>query len=346
MTTLWFTIVVLMFAAYVVLDGFDFGAGILHLLIAKNDLERRTVLASIGPLWDGNEVWLLAGGGVLVYAFPRVYAAAFSGYYLALMMVLWLLILRGIAIEVRSHQEGPLWRSFWDGTFAFASTLMAIILGAALGTVLRGVPLDVTGYFTGPLFTDFRVGAHPGILDWYTILVGVFALVALAAHGAAFLIYKTEGMVRERTRRLATPLWTMLAVLLVPITAATARVQPQLYAHLISRPWTILLVISITASLVGVFVGLRRRAELPTFLASALFLVSMLGTAAAGYYPTCLISTLSPAYSLNTANASAGSLSLHVGLYWWPVALFLAVGYFIYLYYSFRGKIDLSADGH
>src|SRR3954469_20481015 len=146
METTWFVIVSLMMATYVVLDGFDFGAGILHLFVAKTDLERRTVLAAIGPLWDGNEVWLLAGGGVLFFAFPRAYAAGFSGFYLPLMMVLWLLILRGVSIEFRSMEESPLWRSFWDGVFFLSSSLMAIVLGAALGNVIRGVPLDATGY--------------------------------------------------------------------------------------------------------------------------------------------------------------------------------------------------------
>jgi len=211
---------------------------------------------------------------------------------------------------------------------------------------MRGVPLDATGYFAGPLFTDFRIGAHPGILDWYTVLVGVFALVALAGHGANYLIYKTEGEIRERARRLALPLWAALAVLLVPVTAATAHIQPQLFAHLAARPWTGLLVVGITASLIAVFINLRRRAELPAFLASALFLVSMLGVAAAGYFPNCLISTLSSAYNLNTANASAGSLSLHVGLYWWPVALVIAICYFFYLYHSFRGKVELPSEEH
>src|SRR5437588_7233236 len=129
MEMVWFTIVSLMLTTYVVLDGFDFGAGILHLAVARNDRERRTVLAAIGPVWDGNEVWLIASGGVLVFAFPRVYAAGFSGFYLPLMMVLWLLVLRGISIEFHSHSPNPLWRSFWDGGFAFSSAMMAIVLG-------------------------------------------------------------------------------------------------------------------------------------------------------------------------------------------------------------------------
>src|SRR5260370_944031 len=144
METIWFILVASMLTVYVVLDGFDFGAGILHLLVAKTDAERRTVLGAIGPVWDGNEVWLVASGGVLFFAFPRAYAAGFSGFYLPLMIVLWLLILRGLSIEFRSREPNGLWRSFWDGTFALSSALMAIVLVAALANILRGWPLDPT----------------------------------------------------------------------------------------------------------------------------------------------------------------------------------------------------------
>src|SRR5437879_8059908 len=142
MEAVWFAIVSAMLTVYVVLDGFDFGVGILHRLVARTDDERRTVLAAIGPVWDGNEVWLVAAGGVLFMAFPRVYSAALSGFYMALMIVLWLLIVRGIAIESRSHQENPLWREFWDTAFSLASALLAVVLGAAMGNMIRGVPLD------------------------------------------------------------------------------------------------------------------------------------------------------------------------------------------------------------
>src|SRR5579862_3026396 len=142
METLWFCLVALMVAVYVVLDGFDLGVGILHLLVARTDRERRTVIASIGPVWDGNEVWLLAAGGVLYFAFPELYASGFSGFYLPLMMVLWLLILRGLSIELRSHVDTHLWRSFWDAAFGLASLLLAVFFGAALGNVVRGVPLN------------------------------------------------------------------------------------------------------------------------------------------------------------------------------------------------------------
>src|SRR5437762_1854450 len=187
METVWFALVSLMLAAYVVLDGFDFGAGILHLFVAKTDAERRTVLAAIGPVWNGNEVWLIASGGVLVFAFPKVYAAGFSGFYLPLMMVLWLLVLRGISIEFRSKEDNPLWRTFWDNVFFGSSLSMSVVLGAALGNVIRGVPLGSSGYFQGALFTNFQPGPNPGVLDWYTISVAVFAALVLAGHGALFL---------------------------------------------------------------------------------------------------------------------------------------------------------------
>jgi cytochrome d ubiquinol oxidase subunit II len=346
MATIWFTLVSLMLAVYVVLDGFDFGAGILHLFVARTDDERRTVLAAIGPVWDGNEVWLIASGGVLVYAFPRAYAAGFSGFYMPLMMALWLLILRGISIEFRSHEPNPLWRSFWDGAFAFSSILMAIILGAALGNVIRGVPLDATGFFDGPLFTNFLPGRHPGVLDWYTVLVGVFALLALAGHGALYLAWKTSGPVCDRSHRFALPIWSAVLILGFAATLATAQVQPHLYANLMDRAWTWLLLALILASLSILFVSLRRRRELPAFLASAGFLAGMLAATAAGLYPDLLVSTLNPAFTLTIDSAKAGVLSLRAGLAWWAVAILLAIGYFTYLFRSFRGKVVLQQEGH
>jgi cytochrome d ubiquinol oxidase subunit II len=346
MATVWYTVIAVMLAVYVVLDGFDFGAGILHLFVAKNDEERRTVLAAIGPVWDGNEVWLLASGGILVYAFPRAYAAGFGGFYMPLMMALWLLIMRGLSIEFRSHEPNPLWRSFWDGAFALSSVLMAVILGAALGNVIRGVPLEANGFFAGPLFTNFRPGPRPGVLDWYTVLVGVFALVVLAGHGALYLIWKTAGPVHDRCRALAGGIWAAAVVIAALTTAATAYVQPRLYPNLIARPWTWILVALILISLVTLFRSLKQGREMPAFLGSAGFIVSLLAATAAGWYPIILLSTLDEQFSLNIDNAQAGELSLRVGLIWWLLAILLAIGYFTYLFRSFRGKVSLEEDGH
>ena len=170
MEAIWFCLVALMIAAYVLLDGFDLGAGAIHLLVAKTNDERRQVLASIGPVWDGNEVWLVAAGGTLYFAFPALYASGFSGFYLPLMIVLWLLILRGISIEFRNHIRSAVWQPLWDFLFCASSLLLAVFYGVALGNVVRGVPLDASGYFFEPLWTNFRLGQETGILDWYTIL--------------------------------------------------------------------------------------------------------------------------------------------------------------------------------
>ena len=207
MPTLWFCIISVMLTCYVILDGFDIGAGAIHLFAARTDGERKKVIRAIGPVWDGNEVWLLATGGVLYFVFPQLYASSFSGFYLPLMMVLWLLMLRAIGIEFRTHIEQDVWKSFFDAVFALASVLLAIFYGAALGNVVRGVPLGPDHYFFLPLFTNWRVGPQPGILDWYTVLSGVLALVALASHGAHYVALKTEADVNQRARSIAAVLW-------------------------------------------------------------------------------------------------------------------------------------------
>src|SRR6266403_1261646 len=207
METIWFWLVAFMIAAYVVLDGFDLGAGILHLLIARTEPERQVVLRAIGPVWDGNEVWLIAAGGTLYFAFPALYASAFSGFYLPLMMVLWLLILRGASIEFRNHIKSAVWDPLWDFLFCASSLLLAIFFGAALANVARGVPLDASGYFFEPLWTNLRLGDETGILDWYTILVGMLALLALMMHGGLWVQVKTSGELSARAGRLAGRAW-------------------------------------------------------------------------------------------------------------------------------------------
>jgi cytochrome d ubiquinol oxidase subunit II len=346
MEAAWFAIVVGMLAVYTVLDGFDFGVGTLHRLVARTDEERRTVLAAIGPVWDGNEVWLIAAGGVLFLSFPRVYAAAFSGFYLALMIVLWLLILRGVAIESRSRQDNPLWREFWDTTFALASALLAVVLGTALGNVVRGVPLDGTGLFFIPLFTDFRPGPRPGVFDWYTALVGAFTLCALAGHGALYLVWKTAGPVQERSRLWARRAWLAVLPLWPAVTLATARLRPDIFTNLLDRPWSLTFAGLMLAGVVGVFSSLRRGAELAAFLSSSSFLLGLLGATMAGIYPVWLRSTLDPEYSLTAANSAAGHYGLQVALAWWAVGIALAGAYFVNLFRSTRGKVDARAEGH
>jgi cytochrome d ubiquinol oxidase subunit II len=339
MEAVWFAIVSAMLAVYAVLDGFDFGVGILHRLVARTDEERRTVLAAIGPIWDGNEVWLIAAGGVLFVSFPRVYATGFSGFYIALIIVLWLLILRGVSIEFRSHQENPLWREFWDSIFMVASALLAVVFGATLGNLVRGVPVGEYGLRGMPLFTNFRPGREPGILDWYTGLVGLFTLVALAIHGALYLAWRTTGPVRERSLAFAHRAWMGALALWVVSTAATAWVRPEVFRGLAARPWAFALVALACAGAWGAYRYASRGRDLAAFLSSSAFLFGMAASTMAGIYPFWLRSTLDPSYSLTAYNAASDRYGMGVALTWWIIGIALIACYFTYLFRSMRGKV-------
>ncbi|HLK13058.1 MAG TPA: cytochrome d ubiquinol oxidase subunit II [Candidatus Binatia bacterium] len=346
MSTLWFCLVVAMGIAYVVLDGFDLGAGAIHLLVAQTDRERRLVLRSIGPVWDGNEVWLLAGGGTLYFAFPALYAAGFSGFYLPLMIVLWLLMLRGVAVEFRNHVASPVWAPLWDVVFAAASLLLAVFYGAALGNLVRGVPLTAEGWFFEPLWTDFRVGPGAGILDWYTIPVGLFAAAALVLHGSLWVSLKTEGALQERTRRMARRAWLAVAGGTIVVTLLTWMAQPQAGANLAAHPWGALFPAAAAGSLVGVRRALARERDRAAFLASAAYLAAMLASAAFSVYPYVLPAVTGPAYALTVDNAAASPHGLRVGFVWWTPGMLLACAYFAYTYRHFAGKVTLDGEGH
>lgn len=345
MNALWFALASVLLAGYVILDGFDFGAGALHLLVAKSDRQRREVLAAIGPFWDGNEVWLLAAGGVLFLAFPKVLAAGLSGLYLPVFFLLWSLILRGIAIEFRSHVEDPMWRGLWDVVFSLASTLPAVLLGAALGNLLRGVPLDASGYFALPLWTDFSSRAPYGVLDGYTVLAGVVALVALAHHGALFLAWKTGGEVHERSIRAAARLFVPLVALWLAATWATYRLRPDLFENFAGRPLAIFAALLAVVGLAGAFLGRRRGRPLLAFLGSSAFLLGILVATVASSYPVMIRSARDQASSLTAWNAASSATSLRAGLLWWPFGFALALGYLALLLFLHRGKAQAPAEG-
>jgi cytochrome d ubiquinol oxidase subunit II len=342
----WFCLVAGMLAAYVILDGYDIGTGILHLFVARTDAERRLTLRSIGPLWDGNEVWLIAAGGTLYFAFPTLYAVSFSGFYLPLMMVLWLLVLRGISIELRNHVGGPVWSPFWDGVFSFASILLAIFFGAALGNVVRGVPMDAQGRFFEPLWTDFRPGTSPGILDWYTVSVALTAFAALAMHGALWITYKTEGDLRARARKIANGAWLLTLLLTAAITVFSLRLQPQIARNLASHPWGYMVPAAAVAGLLAVNRLHAARREALAFGASSLFLAGMIASAAFGIYPNVLPVVTDPARALTVANAAAPEFGLRVGMIWWTVGMALGVAYTLFMHRRFAGKVTSDAEGY
>src|SRR5438270_1456722 len=272
MGTLWFCLVAAMIIVYVLLDGFDLGAGAIHLLVAKTDEERRQVLASIGPVWDGNEVWLIAGSGTLFFGFPALYASGFSGFYLPLMIVVWLLILRGTSIEFRNHIVSRVWDPLWDFLFCGSSLLLALFFGAALGNVVRGVPLDGSGYFFEPLWTDLRISEQPGILDWYTILVGVLALLALVMHGALWVQMKTTGPVNQRCARVAGNAWWGVLLLTAVVTSITFMIQPAVKEHFVARPWGFVFPLLAVAGIAGVRFEVAKRNEKRAFFGSCAYL--------------------------------------------------------------------------
>jgi len=343
MAELWFLVLGLMLVAYSVLDGFDFGAGVLHLFVAKTDAERRVVLAAIGPFWDGNEVWLIAAGGVLFVAFPDVLTTAFPGFYLALHLVLWCFALRGVAIEVRSHVVDAMWRALWDAIFGIASLLLALLFGVAFGNLIRGVPLGADGAFTMPFFTHFRASGQVGLLDYYTLSVGCLSVALLAAHGAAFLAWRTGGVVRERCVTLESKLWRFVLGLFAVVSVETHFVRPEVLSQMVSRPlgW-----LGIAVALGGgalLVHGRKSARDLRAFVGSCTLIAGVLGGAGAAIFPVFLRSTLSPAYDLSALPLHQNSIAMQFALGWWPVAFALAVSYFVNVFRANRARVD-SAD--
>ena len=345
MFEVWFAIVAVMFTGYVVLDGYDLGAGALHLFVARTGDERRQVLAAVGPFWDANEVWLLAAGGALFVGFPRVLAVGLSGFYLAIFLVLWTLVLRGVAIEFRSHVADALWRAFWDAVFTIASALLAILWGAAIGNVIRGLPLGANGWFALSLFTDFSAKPPVGILDWYTVLTGVFALVALVGHGSLFLAWRTEGPVRDRARALVRWVFIALAVLWPLVTLATNVVNPTLLPALPGRPFAWLGLLLAIGGLVAVFIGLARSRPLMAFLGSSSWLAGMLVATAACLFPVMLRAVPDAAYSITASDSGNSAAGLRTALGWWAVGFPIVIAYFVILFRVHRGKAVAAAEG-
>lgn len=342
----WFWLVAIMITGYVVLDGFDLGAGVLHLLIARTEQERRTIIRTVGPVWDGNEVWLIAGGGTLFFAFPLLYASSFSGFYLPLMIVLWLLILRGIGIELRSHLKAVVWQGFFDGCFSLSSLLLTVFFGAALGNVVRGVPLGREGYFFLPLWTNWNVGAQPGVLDWYTVIAAVLSLVALTLHGAHYVAMKTSGELSLRARRVAARLWPALLLLTLASLWATLAIRPQLLDNYRRYPILFLIPVIVAGSLAAMMMFRAKGNDKAAFLSSSVYLIFMLVGAAAAFYPNLLVSTTDPALNITVYNAAAGPYSLSLGLIWWGFGMALAIGYFVFVYRMFRGKVSDESKGY
>jgi cytochrome d ubiquinol oxidase subunit II len=335
----------------VVLDGFDLGAGVIYLGAARTPDERRTIMRAIGPVWDGNEVWLLAAGGTLYFAFPLLYASSFSGFYLPLMIVLWLLMLRGIGIELRAHMKNPVWLGFFDTVFCGSSLLLTIFFGAALGNVVRGVPLGPDEYFFEPLWTNFRVnqgiaGTNNGILDWYTVLTGVIALVTLTVHGSLYVATKAENDLNRRARTTALWAWPVQLLLTVVGLIATVSIRRGVLDNYKEHAIGFVIPVLVFGALAVMMHAMIRHNDKIAFVASALYIVGMLVGAAFGLYPVVLPASTDPARNLTIYNTAAGHHGLTVGLTWWILGMILALGYFFFLFRMFKGKVRLEGEGY
>jgi cytochrome bd ubiquinol oxidase subunit II len=340
METLWFVLLTFMLCMYAVLDGFDLGAGSLHLFIARTDDERRLILNAIAPLWDGNEVWLIAAGGTMFFAFPLLYSSSFSGFYLPLMIVLWLLMLRGLGIEFRHLVHHQIWRSFWDAVFSASSFLLSLFLGAALGNVVRGVPLGKDGYFFEPLWTTFTIVPKAGILDWFTLLMGAVTCSTLAVHGASFLAMKSGGELQKRSRSIARMAWWLMLLTTLGALLAVWRIRPGIWENYSAHPWGTLFPLGGLLGLAGSRSYLRRGSDRAAFLSSSLFILSMLASTAFGLFPSVLPSSIDPNDTLTIQNAAAHRSALSTGLTWWIAGMSLVAGYFFFVYRTFRGKVS------
>ena len=344
MIAIWYAILSFMLLMFVVLEGFDIGAGMLQYVVGKNERERRLVIAAIGPLWSWHEVWLVGFGGTLLLAFPAILAASFAGFYMALMLLLWCLVLRGISIEMSGHIDDPLWRSGWHFCFVASNVLLAVLVGAALGNILRGVPVGADGKFALSLFTNFSARGNVGILDWYTLGVAFFILVTFAAHGAVGLGQRTEGVVRLRSLRLAHRLWRIVVGLLVLITVATWAVRSDFFARMLHQPLGWLGMLGVIGGLATVFVSLARERESQALIGSCAFISGLMISGAAGVFPFMLRSTLDPKYSLSAYQTAADGHGLALALVWWPIAFCFAVGYFLFIFRYYGGKVKPTED--
>jgi len=344
MGTLWFIVLVLVLAAFVLLDGFDIGLGIIYLYISRNDDERRTVLNAIGPIWNGNEVWLIVGGGVLFLAFPKVYAASLSGFYLGLFVILWLLIGRGLSLELRSHLDSSVWRTFWDTAFAGSSLGLAAVLGALLGNVVRGVPLNADGYFLTPFWTNWLPGTDAGLLDWYTVLVALLSVLILGIYGANYVSAKTNGQVGRRARWLGSKGWWGVVLLGAVVAALSLLVQPVLLESYRTHPARIVFPLLAVLGLAGTAYYRRQSKDRITFLSTGLSILALLASVAFGLFPNLLTATTGQEYSLTVDNASAPPQSLRIAVPWFAVATALVIAYTVYSYRVFRGRVTLSSD--
>jgi cytochrome d ubiquinol oxidase subunit II len=337
LSDIWFVLFVVIIGGYLILDGFDMGVGILHLPFAHTDQERRVLLNSIGPVWDGNEVWLILGGGVLFAAFPLVYASLFSGFYLAMMAVLLVLILRTVALEFRSKRPSPRWRTGWDVVFALSSAGLALLLGVAFGNVIVGVPLGADGNIRMSLLD---------LLGPIPLLIGVTTIAMFAMHGSIYLSMKTDEALQARIKAWMPRLMAVFFVLNTLLILAMVVIHPAVTDRYIQQPW---LGVFPAAALVAIFAAyglLRTGHEFWAFVSSSAMILFLLVSGGVGLFPNLLVSSIDPANNLTIYNAASADNTLTVMLIIALIGMPFALLYTAGVYYFFRGKTVVEPTGY
>ena len=336
LNTIWFALVGVLFIGYAILDGFDLGVGALHLL-TKTDLERRIMINSIGPVWDGNEVWLVTGGGALFAAFPEVYATAFSGFYLAMILLLFALIFRAVAIEFRSKRESKIWRKTWDIGFSGASILGALLIGVALGNIAWGVPLNESHVF---------VGSFWGLLHPYALLVGVTTVALFTMHGAIYVVMKTEGELQAKIRGWINNTIVFFVICYATTTIATFVFVPQMTNNIREYPWLFILPLLNMLAIANIPREIHHQRYFRAFLSSCASLAALLALFGLDMYPNLILSAPAAENSLNIYNAASSQRTLKIMGIIALIGMPIVLAYTSAVYYIFRGKVKLGADSY
>jgi cytochrome bd ubiquinol oxidase subunit II len=330
---IWYVLVGVLLTGYAILDGFDLGVGGLHLL-ARGDRDRRTFLNAIGPFWDGNQVWLVTGGGALFAAFPHVYATAFSGFYIAFILLLFMLIFRGVSIHVRSLRARAAWRSFWDWAFSISSLIASLLIGVALGNVAWGVPLEPNFRYQGDLWQQI----HP-----YTVLTGLLVVAMFLMHGAIYLVMKTEGDLNARVRTWVRPTIIAFVILYVIVTMATLLYLPHMADPFREQPLLFLLPAASVLAIANIPREVHHGREFRAFLSSSLAMLLLLALFGAGMFPNLINASTDPALSMNLYNAASSTRTLQTMLIMAAIGMPLVLGYTFHIYRVFQGKVKLDS---
>ncbi len=332
LNTIWFFLIGILLIGYSILDGFDLGVGALHLLV-KDDTERRIMLNSIGPVWDGNEVWLVTGGGALFAAFPHVYATVFSGFYSAIMLLLFMLIFRAVAIEFRSKRPMRWWRQMWDVAFSIASILIAFLAGVAVGNLITGIPLNANKEFIGSFWS---------LINPYTVLVGVTTVALFMMHGAIYGVMKTENALHDKLRGWVNNTIIFFVICYITTTMSTLIYYPHMIQHFKEVPALFVLALLNMLAIANIPREILKGKDFFAFLSSCAAIAALLALFAFGVFPNFVIASNNPEFSLNIYNAASSQKTLKIMLIIALIGIPFVLAYTISIYWIFRGKVKLN----